>query len=80
MGNGRNLSNVENRNLWVSDGLGKEELGVWLYRLLPLVLVVLVLDEGDLDTKLGERVLEEVVGSAIERGGRDDVVASLGNV
>ena len=66
MSNGRNLADVKNRNLRVTNGLGKEQLGVWSNRCLPLVLIVLVLNKGDLDAQLGHRVLEEVVGAAIE--------------
>ena len=46
----------------------------------PLVGVILVLDEGDLDAELGERVLEQVVGAAVDRRRRHDVVAGAGDV
>ena len=61
-----NLANVQNRNLWVSDGLCKEELGVWANRCLPLVLIVLVLNEGDLDAQLCQGVFEQVVGTTVQ--------------
>ncbi len=31
--------------------------------------VIRVLDEADLDTQLGQRVVEQVVGAAVERAG-----------
>ncbi len=37
-------------------------------------------DEPELDAVLGQRVLEEVVGAAVERGAGDDVVAGAGQV
>jgi hypothetical protein len=64
----------------VADRLGEEELGVVADGPAPLVGVVLVLDEGDLDAELGERVLEEVVRAAVDRRRRHDVVAGLGDV
>ena len=42
--------------------------------------VVGVVDEGDLDAQLGQRVVEQVVGAAVERRRRHDVVAGLGQV
>ena len=71
---------VEHVDLRVADGLGEEQLGVGAHGGGPLVGVVLVFDEGDLDAELRERVLEEVVGAAVDRGRRDDVVARLRDV
>ena len=58
----------------------EEHLGVGLDQRLPVLGVVLVLDEGDLDAELRQRVVKQVVGAAVERGRRDDVVAGLGDV
>ena len=71
---------VEDVDARVADGLGEEQLGVRAHRALPLGRVVLVLDEGDLDPELRERVLEEVVGAAVDRAGGDEVVAGLRDV
>jgi hypothetical protein len=60
-------ADVEHVDLRVADRLGEEELRVRADGAAPLLGVVLVLDEGDLDAELGERVLEEVVGAAVDR-------------
>ena len=62
----RNTLDVKNADLWVSDGLGEEQLGVWLNCALPLIEVILIFDEGGGDSKLRKGVLEEVVGAAIK--------------
>ena len=46
----------------------------------PGVQVVGVLDEADLDADLGQRVVEQVVGAAVESRARHDVVARVGEV
>jgi hypothetical protein len=75
-----NLANVENVDLGVADRLGEQQLGVGADGAGPLGRIVLIFNEGRVDAKLFERVLEEVVGAAIDRGGGDDVVAGLSNV
>ena len=60
--------------------LAEERLGVRADRGPPLVEVVGVVDERDLDAQLGQRVVEEVVGAAVQRRRRHDVVAGLGQV
>ena len=76
----RDELDVEDVDPRVADGLGEEQLRVRADRGLPLLGVVLVLDEGGLDAELRERVLEEVVGAAVDRARRDDVVARLRDV
>ena len=76
----RDALDVEDVDLRVADGLGEEQLGVRADRGGPLGRVVLVLDEGDLDAELGERVLEQVVRAAVDRARRDDVVAGARDV
>jgi hypothetical protein len=71
---------VEDVDLRVADGLREEQLRVRTHGAPPLLGVVLVLDEGGLDPELRERVLEEVVRTAVDRGGRHDVVARLRDV
>ena len=71
---------VEDVALRVADGLAEERLGVVLHQRLPGLRVVRVLDEGDRDAELGQRVVQQVVGAAVQRGGGDDVVAGLGEV
>jgi hypothetical protein len=46
----------------------------------PGVEVVGVVHEGHLDAELGQRVVEQVVGAAVEVTARHDVVAGLGQV
>ena len=71
---------VEHVIAWVADGLAVDRLGVRLDGLGPLVEVVGVVDERDVDPHLGQRVVEEVVRTAVERGRRHDVVARSGEV
>ncbi len=59
--------NVEHVDLRVTDGLGEKQFGVGAHGGGPGLRVVLVFDKGRLDTELGERVLKEVVRSAVDR-------------
>src|SRR5690606_39361934 len=70
-------SDVEHVVAGVADRLGVEGLGLGSDRGPPGVEVVGVVDEGALDAHLGQRVVEEVVGAAVERGGGHDVAAGL---
>ena len=63
---------VEHVALRVADGLAVERPGVRPDRGAPRVEVVGVVDEGDLDAELRQRVVEQVVGAAVER--RDDTM------
>ena len=71
---------VEDVVAGVADGLGEEGLRVRSHRAAPGVEIVGVVDERDVDAPLRERVVQEVVGAAVQRGGRDDVAALLGQV
>ncbi len=71
---------VEDRVLRVADGLAVEELGVGADRSLPGLGIVGVFDERGLDPELGEGVVQQVVGAAVQRSAGDDVVAGLGDV
>ena len=71
---------VEDVALRVADALAVERLGVRADRRLPGGEVVGVVDERDLDAELRERVVQLVVGAAVERRARDDVAAVLGEV
>ncbi len=62
----------------IADGLAEEGLGVVAGGGAPGVEVVGILDEADLDAQLGQGVVEEVVGAAVERGAGHDVIAGLG--
>ena len=44
------------------------------------ILRVTRIDEGGLNPHFGQRVMEEVIGAAIEAGGRDDLVAGAGDI
>ena len=71
---------VEDVALRVADALAVERLRVRADRGLPGVEVVGVVDEADLDAQLRERVVQLVVGAAVERRARHDVPAVLGEV
>ncbi len=62
-----NTFKVENVDAGVGNGFTKECFGVGLDGLLPCIKVILVVNKGDGDSELGKRVLEQVVGSAIDR-------------
>ncbi len=64
----------------VADRLAVEGLGVGPGGGPPLVEVVDVGHERHLDAQLGQRVAQQVVGAAVERRRRHDVVAGLGEV
>ena len=70
---------VEDVALRVADALAVERLGVRADRGLPPGEVVGV-DEAHLDAHLRERVVQLVVGAAVERRARHDVPAVLGEV
>ncbi len=66
MGDTRDAGQVEDVVLRVGDRLAEERAGVVADGLAPLVEVVGILDEGDLDAELGQRVVEQVVRAAVE--------------
>ncbi len=80
VGDGRHVLEVEDVTLGVAERLGVEGLGVGPDGGPPGVEVVGVVDEGDLDPELGQRVVEQVVGAAVQGGRRDHVAAVLGQV
>ena len=71
---------VEDVDLRVGDRLAEERLGVRPHGRPPRLEVVGILDEADLDAELGQRVVEEVVGAAVQARAGDDVVAGGGEV
>ncbi len=71
---------VEHVVAGVSDALAEERLGRGAGLRTPSVDVVRVLDDRHLDPQLGERVVEQVVGAAVERRRRHDMVAGVGDV
>ncbi len=80
MGHRGDVRDVQNVDLRVGDRLGEERLGVRPYGRPPRIQVVGVLDEADLDADLGQRVVEEVVGAAVQPGAGHDVIAGIGQV
>ena len=60
--------------------LGEERLGVVARLRSPFVEVVLVLDELHLDAELRQRVVEQVVGAAVQARRGQHMVAGLGDV
>ena len=71
---------VEDVGLRVGDGLAEEQLGVRLDGVAPGLRVVRVGDERRRDAELGQRVVQQVVGAAVQARAGDDVVAGLGDV
>ena len=77
---GRDVGDVEDVVLRVGDGLREERLGVGPHGRAPGLQVVGILDEADLDADLGQRVVEQVVGAAVQPRAGHDVVAGAGQV
>ena len=71
---------VEDVTLGVTEGLGEEGLGGGPDGRPPGVEVVRIINEGGLYAELGQGVVKEVVGAAVEGGRRDDVAAVLRQV
>ena len=68
MGDRGDAFDVQHVVLRVGDGLTEERLGDGPRRRPPGLGIVGVLDEGDLDAELGQRVVEQVVGAAVQAG------------
>ena len=80
VGDAGDALDVEDVVLRVGDRLAEEALGVVADGRPPLLEVVGVVDERDLDAHLRQRVVEQVVRAAVQRRRRHDVVAGLGEV
>ena len=80
MCNLRDALDVEDLVVRVGDRLAVERARVVADCGLPRVEIFRILDERDLDAELGQRVVEEVVSSAVEAGTRHDVPAVLDDV
>jgi len=74
MGNCRDCGNVEHVKPRVAHGFAKKEFGVGPHRSAPAVDVA-GLDEGGVDAKAAQRVVQQVLAAAIERGAGHDVAA-----
>ena len=74
------VGDVEDVILRVGDRLAEERLGVRPHGRAPRVQVVGVLHETDLDADLGQRVVEQVVGAAIQPRAGHDVVTGARQV
>ncbi len=74
MGDFRDLRNIEHLEARVADGLADDEPGVGADRGAE-ALEIARLDEGRRDAEARQSVREQIDGAAIERGGRDDMVA-----
>jgi hypothetical protein len=80
VGDGGDVLEVEHVAFGIADRLAVERFGGGPDRGPPRVEVVSVVDEADLDPELGKRVVQEVVGAAVERGRGHQVAAVLGQV
>lgn len=66
--------------LGVGDRFAEERFGVRPHRGAPGGGVIGVVHEGHRDAQLGQGVMEQVVGAAVEGGTGDDVITGLGDV
>ena len=80
VGDGRYVLEVEDVTLGVAEGLGVEGLGVGADGGPPGVQVVGLFDERHVDPELGQGVVEEVVGAAVQGGRGHHVATVLGQV
>ena len=80
MGDLRDAFDVQHVLARVGDHLAEEQLGVRLHGVAPLLQVVRILHERDLDAELLQGVRQQVVRAAVEAGAGHDVVAGLGDV
>ena len=80
MGHRRHGFDVEDVVLGVGDRFTEERLGVGPHRSPPGGGVIGIVHEGHRDAQLGQGVMEQVVGAAVEGGTGDDVIADLGDV
>ena len=74
---GGELFNVDNIQLRIAKGLGIDEAGLAVDGFAQAVEVVRI-HEANRNAELRQRVVEEVVGAPVERGGRHDLVAGIG--
>ena len=65
--------NIENVVAWVGQYFAVEQLGVRLYCCLPLIEIVWVFNERDIDAQLWQRVVKQVVGAAVQTWRCNDV-------
>ena len=75
LGNLRNLREGEDIEARVAETFTVKGFGVSLNRFAE-VLGIVAVDKGDLNTELGQGVVEKVVSAAVKLGNRDDVVTS----
>jgi hypothetical protein len=75
----RDAADVGDIQARVADGLEVEEAGVGVDDG-GVVRRIGAVHEPDLDAQLGQRVVEQVVGPAVEAGAADDVLAGAGDV
>ena len=80
VGDLRHTGRIEDVDLRIGDRFAVESLGVRPHCSPPGIQVIGVVDERGLDTQLGQRVVKEVVGTAVEPGTGHDVVTGAGDV
>ena len=79
MGDGGHRLEIQHIILRVAQRFREDQLGVWANRRAKILRVCGVY-EGGLDTQIRQCIVQQVVGTAVETGGRDDVIARAGDV
>lgn len=79
MGNGRDRLNIEQVALRIADALGEQRLRLVGNRLAEIIRIARI-DEPDGDAELLQRRREQIVRSAIQAGGRYDLIPGTGNI
>ena len=67
MGHSGDSGDIEDVTAWVADRLAVEGASLWGDLGGPLLKIIGVINEVHRDAELGQRVVEEVVGAAVER-------------
>ncbi len=77
MGDAGQRFDIDHVKLGIAERLGVNGFGLFVDRLAEAVEIVGI-DEADRNAQLGQRVMEEVVGAAVERGGGNNLFAGAG--
>ena len=72
-----NALDIENIIFGVRDDLTKKSLGLGTDRCFPLSQIMGIVHKGDLDSHLGHRVVQQVIGAAVQRRGGHHMATGL---